>query len=190
MATMSPTLGIDFGTSNSAVGYAVDGVPHLINVEAGQNTLPTALFFDNEEKRIIYGRGAQEALIGGDDGRYMRALKSLLGTPLMRESRVLLGKRMDFIAIVARFLAELKTKAERATGQQFDRALSGRPVMFHSADPARDAQALVDLTECYLQAGFKQVRFMPEPEAAALANRAVLEPGDLGADRRYRGRYV
>mgnify|MGYP000011680093 FL=1 len=180
MATMSPTLGIDFGTSNSAVGYAVDGVPHLINVEAGQNTLPTALFFDNEEKRIIYGRGAQEALIGGEDGRYMRALKSLLGTPLMRESRVLLGKRMDFIAIVARFLAELKTKAEHATGQQFDRALSGRPVMFHSADPARDAQALVDLTECYMQAGFKQVRFMPEPEAAALANRAVLEPGDLG----------
>ena len=107
MATMSPTLGIDFGTSNSAVGYAVDGVPHLITVEAGQNTLPTALFFDNEEKRIIYGRGAQEALIGGEDGRYMRALKSLLGTPLMRESRVLLGKRMDFIAIVARFLAEL-----------------------------------------------------------------------------------
>ena len=59
MATMSPTLGIDFGTSNSAVGYAVDGVPHLISVEAGQNTLPTALFFDNEEKRNIYGRGSQ-----------------------------------------------------------------------------------------------------------------------------------
>ena len=180
MATISTTLGIDFGTSNSAAGYAIDGVPHLINVEAGQNTLPTALFFDNEEKRIIYGRGAQKALIGGEDGRYMRALKSLLGTPLMRESRVLLGKRMDFIAIVASFLAELKAKAERATGQQFNRALSGRPVMFHSADPARDAQALVDLTECYTQAGFKDVRFMPEPEAAALANRAVLEPGDLG----------
>ena len=180
MATISTTLGIDFGTSNSAAGYAIDGVPHLINVEAGQNTLPTALFFDNEEKRIIYGRGAQKALIGGEDGRYMRALKSLLGTPLMRESRVLLGKRMDFIAIVASFLAELKAKAERATGQQFDRALSGRPVMFHSADPARDAQALVDLTECYTQAGFKDVRCMPEPEAAALANRAVLEPGDLG----------
>ncbi len=180
MATVSSTLGIDFGTSNSAAGYAVDGVPHLIDIEGGENTLPTALFFDNEEKQVIYGRSAQEALIAGDEGRYMRALKSLLGTPLMRESRMLLGKRMDFIAIVGRFLAEIKARAEAATGQTFDRALSGRPVMFHSADAVRNAQALVDLTECYQMAGFSEVRFMPEPEAAALANRAVLEPGDLG----------
>jgi len=180
MATVSSTLGIDFGTSNSAAGYAVDGVPHLIDIEGGENTLPTALFFDNEEKQVIYGRSAQEALIAGDEGRYMRALKSLLGTPLMRESRMLLGKRMDFIAIVGRFLAEIKARAEAATGQTFDRALSGRPVMFHSADAVRNAQALVDLTECYQMAGFTEVRFMPEPEAAALANRAVLAPGDLG----------
>jgi hypothetical chaperone protein len=180
MATVSSTLGIDFGTSNSAAGYAVDGVPHLIDIEGGENTLPTALFFDNEEKQVIYGRSAQEALIAGDEGRYMRALKSLLGTPLMRESRMLLGKRMDFIAIVGRFLAEIKARAEAATGQTFDRALSGRPVMFHSADAVRNAQALVDLTECYQMAGFSEVRFMPEPEAAALANRAVLAPGDLG----------
>lgn len=86
MAAVSSTLGIDFGTSNSAAGYMVDGKAQLIQVEGGETTLPTALFFDNEEKRIIFGREAQEALIGGDDGRYMRALKSLLGTPLMRES--------------------------------------------------------------------------------------------------------
>ena len=180
MAAVSSTLGIDFGTSNSAAGYMVDGKAQLIQVEGEETTLPTALFFDNEEKRIIFGREAQEALIGGDDGRYMRALKSLLGTPLMRESRVLLGKRMDFIAIVARFLAELKKRAETSAGQSFDRVLSGRPVMFHSSDETRNAQALVDLTECYKLAGFKDVRFMAEPEAAALANRAVLEPGDLG----------
>ena len=179
-AMASSTLGIDFGTSNSAAGYSVDGAAHLIPVERGENTLPTALFFDNEEKRVVYGRAAQEALVAGDEGRYMRALKSLLGTPLMRESRMLLGKRMDFIAIVGRFLAEIKMRAEKATGQTFDRALSGRPVMFHSADEARNAQALVDLTDCYRLAGFSDVRFMPEPEAAALANRAVLEPGDLG----------
>ena len=53
MTAVSSTLGIDFGTSNSAAGYAIDGVPRLIDVEAGENTLPTALFFDVEEKRII-----------------------------------------------------------------------------------------------------------------------------------------
>jgi hypothetical chaperone protein len=180
MAALSSTLGIDFGTSNSAAGVAMDGVPRLIDIEQGEQTLPTAVFFDFDEKRIVYGRPAQAALIGGDEGRYMRALKSLLGTSLMRESRILLGTRMDFITIVGRFLAEIKARAEAATGQQFDRALSGRPVMFHSADPARNTQALIDLTDCYQAAGFKDVRFMPEPEAAALANRAYLNPGDLG----------
>lgn len=180
MAALPSVLGIDFGTSNSAAGVAVDGVPRLIDIEQGEQTLPTAVFFDYDEKRIVYGRPAQEALIGGDEGRYMRALKSLLGTSLMRESRMLLGKRMDFIAIVGRFLAEIKQRAEVATGQQFDYALSGRPVMFHSSDPVRNAQALTDLSDCYHAAGFKAVRFMPEPEAAALANRVYLNPGDLG----------
>lgn len=173
-------LGVDFGTSNSAVGVCIDGKAQLIPMEPGEMTLPTAVFFDFEQRRAIYGHHANEALIGGDDGRYMRALKSLLGTSLMRERRVVMNETIDFIAIVGRFLAEMKQRAEAATGQVFDRALSGRPVLFHSSDLARDAQALVDLTDCYLAAGFKDVTFMPEPEAAALANRAALSPGDLG----------
>lgn len=180
MTTGSHTLGVDFGTSNSAVGFAIKGQPRLIDLEAGAQTMPTAVFFDFDAKQIVYGYPAQIALIGGDEGRYMRALKSLLGTSLMRESRMLLGKRMDFIAIVAAYLSEMKARAEAATGLQFDRALSGRPVLFHSANAARNAQAEVDLRDCYIAAGFKDVRFMAEPEAAALANRNVLEAGDLG----------
>ncbi|UOA25441.1 Hsp70 family protein [Pseudosulfitobacter sp. DSM 107133] len=174
------TLGIDFGTSNSAAGYAIDGQPHLVALESGEQTLPTAVFFDFDARKAVYGRPANDALIAGDEGRYMRALKSLLGTPLMRESRMLLNERQDFITIVARFLATMKARAEAESGLRFDRALSGRPVLFHSADAARNAQALVDLSECYHKAGFEAVRFMPEPEAAALASRAALQAGDLG----------
>ncbi|WP_370399707.1 Hsp70 family protein [Sulfitobacter sp. JB4-11] len=177
---MGQVLGIDFGTSNSAVGVSVNGRPHLIEMEPGQQTLPTAVFFDFEDQQVIYGTAAQQALIHGDEGRYMRALKSLLGTGLMRESRMLLGKRTDFIEIVGMFLAELKSRAEEATGQVFDRALSGRPVLFHSGDERRNAQALIDLKACYASAGFSDVRFLPEPEAAALAAREALSPGDLG----------
>ena len=180
MAEPTHTLGVDFGTSNSAMGFAVDGRAQLIEVEPGAQTLPTAVFFDFDAQRIVYGHPAQAALIAGDEGRYMRALKSLLGTALMRESRMLLGKRRDFITIVADFLAEMKARAEVATGLRFERALSGRPVLFHSANARRNAQAEVDLRECYLAAGFADVQFMPEPEAAALANRAVLHAGDLG----------
>ncbi|MGB3244205.1 MAG: Hsp70 family protein [Sulfitobacter sp.] len=180
MSKTTRTLGVDFGTSNSAIGFCEEGRAQLIGVEKDAQTLPTAVFFDFDTKRIVYGQPAQEALIAGDEGRYMRALKSLLGTALMRESRMLLGKRMDFIAIVGDFLAQMKARAEAATGLTFDRALSGRPVLFHSANERRNAQAEIDLRDCYLAAGFTDVRFMPEPEAAALANRAVLNPGDLG----------
>ncbi|MEP1200248.1 Hsp70 family protein [Tateyamaria sp.] len=173
-------LGVDFGTSNSAVGICVDGAAQLIPIESGATTLPTAVFLDFEARRAIYGSPANAALIAGDEGRYMRVLKSLLGTSLMRERRTFLNESVDFITIVGRFLAELKSRAERATSLEFDTALSGRPVLFHSADPKRNAQALVDLTDCYHAAGFKDVTFMPEPEAAALANRSVLHPGDLG----------
>ncbi len=159
------TLGIDFGTSNSAAGIAVGDQPFLVEMEPGENTLPTAVFFEPKRPMRI-GRAATRALINGDEGRFMRALKSLLGTPLLREERRLNGEVTDFIKIIARFLAEVKSRAEAATHQSFTHALSGRPVHFHSADPARDAQAEVDLRDCYLAAGFEDVRFLYEPEAA------------------------
>ena len=168
---MSQVLGIDFGTSNSAAGICVDGKPQIIAIEPGVETLPTAVFFDFDQQKMIVGEAASQALLNGDEGRYMRGLKSLLGTRLMRESRMLLGERLDFIDIVARFLAELKRRAEAATGQPFTKALSGRPVQFHTGDAARNAQALEDLTEAYHRAGFEAVAFLNEPEAAAIANR-------------------
>ena len=179
MQTSADVLAIDFGTSNSAVGICVDGKAQILEMEPGKQTLPTALFFDFEEKEINYGSSAEQALFEGAWGRYMRALKSLLGTPLIHESSVFLGKRLSYIDIVARFLSELKSRAEAASGQKFTRALSGRPVRFHH-DPKRDAQALADLTECYKRSGFQEVRFMYEPEAAARAQAHVLSAGDLG----------
>ncbi|WP_099827611.1 Hsp70 family protein [Oceaniglobus indicus] len=170
------TLGIDFGTSNSACGVLVNGKPWLIDIEPGARTIPTAVFFDADTQRTLFGEAANRALIDGRDGRYMRALKSVLGTPLMRERRAVMHERLDFIDIIARFLDRIRRRAEAATGQTFDRALSGRPVRFHSSDERRNDQALADLRECYERAGFDAVAFLPEPEAAAIAN------GALGGD--------
>jgi hypothetical chaperone protein len=172
-------LGVDFGTSNSAAGVMRNGAPHLIPLEAGQMTLPTAVFFDFDAKRMLIGSAAGKALLAGEEGRYMRALKSLLGAPLMREKRNLLGEKLDFIDIVSRFLKRLKQAAEAETGEQYTHALSGRPVRFHGDDD-RNAQAEVDLREAYMRAGFTDVSFMYEPEAAALANRGLLAENDLG----------
>lgn len=162
-------LGIDFGTSNTAAAVMAGPRPFLIEVEAGETTLPTAVFIDPIAKRTLYGHAAVRALIEGQDGRFLRALKSVLGTSLMRESRLIGHERTTLMEMVARFLARVKHEAEAKCYQTFDTVLSGRPVHFHSIDKARDAQAEIDLAECYAMAGFKSVDFMFEPEAAALA---------------------
>ncbi len=172
-------LGIDFGTSNTAAGVMAAGRPHLITVEPGGKTLPTSVFFDYDRKVTTYGSVANAALIDGREGRFMRALKSVLGTPLMREKRQIAYERLTLIEVVARFLQMIRERAEAETGQTYDVALSGRPVQFHSTDAARNAQAEVDLREAYLTAGYKDVSFMFEPEAAALAS-GPLDKGTLG----------
>ncbi|MEO0916012.1 MAG: Hsp70 family protein, partial [Pseudomonadota bacterium] len=172
-------LGIDFGTSNTAAGVMVDGRPHLIAVEPGRTTLPTSVFFDYDRKVTTYGSVANAALIDGREGRFMRALKSVLGTSLMREKRQIAYERLTLIEVVARFLRMLRERAEAETGETYDVALSGRPVRFHSSDATRNAQAEVDLREAYMVAGYRDVAFMYEPEAAALAS-GPLQPGTLG----------
>lgn len=173
------TLAIDFGTSNSAAAVLEDGVPRLIPLEPGADTIPTAVFFDAETRQTLMGGEANKALLHGEDGRYMRALKSVLGTSLMHETRRINRREMSFVDIIADFLGAARIRAEAALGRPVTRALSGRPVHFHSHDPARDAQALEDLTACYRAAGFRDVAFMKEPEAAALSA-GGLSPGEIG----------
>lgn len=162
-------LGIDFGTSNTAAGLVLNGKPQVIAIEDGSKTLPTAVFLDFHAREALYGRKAVAAMIDGQEGRFMRALKSVLGTPLLRETRQFMNERMSLLEVIARFLAEIKHRAEQAINQSFTGAMSGRPVRFHSASEARNAQALVDLEEAYRLAGFQTVDFLPEPEAAAMA---------------------
>ena len=176
----SDTLAIDFGTSNSAAAVLVDGRVRRLAIETAPETVPTAVFFPADKGPMRIGVAAAVALIGGEDGRYMRALKSVLGTSLFHEQRPIGGKRRTLADIVTAFLVEVKARAEMVSGQRFTQVLSGRPVHFHSADPLRDARAEADLRGCYLAAGFAEVRFMFEPEAAALATHGLGQAGALG----------
>lgn len=169
-------LGVDFGTSNTAAGLVQAGHPRILPLEPGAQTLPTAVFVDFDSRRYVYGSDAARAMMDGQEGRFLRALKSVLGTPLAREPRMFLNERLTLVEVIARFLAEIRMRAEKLSGQRFDRVLSGRPVHFHSAAPDRDAQARIDLRDAYLLAGFRDVDFLPEPEAAALA---VAEQGRM-----------
>lgn len=177
---MTDILAIDFGTSNSAAAVLRDGQVHRIPIEENSDTLPTAVFFPAGKGQMRIGSAAADALIGGEDGRYMRALKSILGTPLLHESRLIGGRRRSVAEIISDFLAELRQRAEAQTGERFRRALSGRPVRFHSRDDERNIRAAEDLRACYHAAGFDDVDFLAEPEAAALASQRAAVDGQLG----------
>jgi hypothetical chaperone protein len=180
MAQRALGLGVDFGTSNTAAGYVWDGLPRLITFAPGQTTIPTTFFFDFDTRRMLIGDPANQALLEGSDGRFMRALKRILGMPLMHEPRQLLNERVTFVDIISRFLAQVKARAEAEAGGSFDRVLSGRPVVFHGAGDPREAAAEADLRACYLAAGFRDVDFMPEPQAAAIASGALEDQGGIG----------
>ena len=180
MAQRAHGLGVDFGTSNTAAGFMQDGRPRLVSFAPGQTTIPTTFFFDFDTRRMLIGEPANQALLDGVEGRFMRALKRILGTPLMHERRQLLNEQVTFVDIIARFLAKVKARAEAEAGVTFDRVLSGRPVVFHGAGDPREAAAEADLRACYLAAGFREVAFMPEPQAAAIASGALEETGVTG----------
>jgi len=153
------------------------GAVRRIPIEDGADTLPTAVFFPEDGGAMRIGRAAQAALIDAEEGRYMRALKSILGTELFHQSRLIEGKRRTLAEIVTAFLVALKTRAEAETGLGFSSVLSGRPVHFHSDDAEKDRRAEEDLRGCYLAAGFDEVTFLPEPEAAAWACREMTGDG-------------
>jgi len=176
----APVLAIDFGTSNSAAAVLDGGRLRRIAIEDASDTLPTAVFFPTDRGPMRVGLAAGEALISGEEGRYMRALKSVLGTGLFHEDRLIGGRRRTLADIVAAFLAHVKQRAEAKLGCSVTRVLSGRPVHFYTADPARDARAEADLKGCYHAAGFDDVQFLYEPEAASHAQHARTKPGELG----------
>jgi hypothetical chaperone protein len=162
-----PTIGIDFGTSNSAVACRVDGVARLLPIEGTATTLPTAIFFNAEDRTTHFGREAVALYLAGVEGRLMRSLKSLLGSALMQEKTAVYDGLVSFEDIIARFLRELAARAGRELGRVPERVVIGRPVHFVDDDSRRDERAEESLRHAARAAGFRDIAFQLEPIAAA-----------------------
>ncbi len=166
---------IDFGTSNSAIALPVAGGVQLVELEPGQRTMPTAVFYAveglgaYESPHRHYGRAAVAAYVEGTEGRLMRSMKSILGSTLATQATdVGAGHSVRYLDVVAGYLQHLKTLAERQAGHGLSRVVLGRPVFFVDDDPERDAAAQSALETAARDIGFTDVRFQYEPIAAAL----------------------
>jgi hypothetical chaperone protein len=163
-----PAIGIDFGTSNSAAAWvAEDGLARPLALEGTHGALPTAIFFNTEERSTHFGREAMALYLAGTEGRLMRSLKSLLGSSLVQEQTEIGNVRVAFEDIIGIFLAEIGERAHRQLGAAPDRVVIGRPIRFVDDDDARDALAEATLRRAAENAGLGDVDFQYEPIAAA-----------------------
>lgn len=169
--------GIDFGTSNSTIGIVCADGPSLVALEQNKLDMPSTIFFDDHEPRPIFGREAIESYIDGNAGRFMRSMKSVLGSSLM--STNIGGSNLKFERVIAVYVKELKNRAEQAAQSDLTRVVMGRPVHFVDDSDVRDMQAQEALEKAAKLAGFQDVEFQFEPIAAALAYESTLRSEQL-----------
>jgi hypothetical chaperone protein len=162
------SCGLDFGTSNSTVALVRAAKPELVAVEGDKPTIPSAMFFSSAHKDVAFGRHAIARYTEGEPGRFMRAIKSILGQGLFHEKTPIQGKRVPLSRVLTLFLAHLKAAAERSAGEDIHDTVLGRPVQFIEDDPAADRQAQDDLESAARSVGFRNIAFQYEPIAAAL----------------------
>ncbi|HUR87804.1 MAG TPA: Hsp70 family protein [Ramlibacter sp.] len=144
-----------------------DGAARAVCLEGDEPMLPTAVFFNAEERSIHFGREAIALYLTGVDGRLMRSLKSLLGSSLLEEQTRVPEGMVNFRDVIARFIREMRERACRRLGRDVRRVVLGRPVHFVDDDPARDKRAQQALVQAATAAGFEEISLELEPIAAA-----------------------
>ncbi|WP_026790978.1 Hsp70 family protein [Pleomorphomonas oryzae] len=159
--------GLDFGTSNTTLGVVTGGRADMVRLEDDEETLPSATFY-HQDGSISVGRAAIAAYVGGEHGRLMRALKSVLGSALMDETTLVGRSRVKFRDVLKRYLSEVKKRGEAAAGAPLTHLVHGRPVHFVDGNAEADRLAEATLYAIAHDLGFKEVSFQYEPIAASL----------------------
>ena len=177
---MSKIIGIDLGTTNSAVAVMQGGSPTIIPTSEGRNTFPSIVAFKNNE--TIVGDPAKRQMVLNSK-KTVNSVKRFMGRKLNDNAvkqaikhvsyEVVEGK--DGMAVVnidgkkyspqeisAKILSKAKADAESFLGEKVDRAVITVPAYFNDAQ----RQATKQAGEI---AGLKVERIVNEPTAAALA---------------------
>ena len=194
---MARAIGIDFGTTNSAVSVVEDGQrPALARFRTRQGETPvfrSILYFDPERRagngRLLPAAGPEameQYRDSGGAGRLMQSLKSFLASRLFLSTNVY-GANLSLETLIGYVLRALRTGAEADLGDLGTRAVVGRPVRFvHARSHEDETLALARLRSAFRSAGFPEVEFEYEPVAAAYHYELALDHeelvliGDLG----------
>lgn len=165
-------VGIDFGTTNSAVAIAdADGAVRLVPL-AGAPHWRTVLFFEQGGGLTAGGPAIARYLETGGDGRLVQSIKSHLASATFSRTTIF-GRRWQLDDMIAAFLRQLRAAAPVPLGA---RAVVGRPVRYWGAESADDdARAVARMRDALGKAGFDEVVFEYEPVGAAARYAARLD---------------
>jgi molecular chaperone DnaK len=179
---MPKVIGIDLGTTNSAVAYMEGGEPTIIaNAEGGRIT-PSVVAFTKNGERLVGQVAKRQAITNPENTVY--SIKRFMGRrfsdPEVQRSKNLVsykiaeashggvevvltdGKRLSPPEVSAMILGKLKTDAEAFLGDKVTQAVITVPAYFDDAQ----RQATKDAGQI---AGLEVLRIVNEPTAAALA---------------------
>jgi molecular chaperone DnaK len=154
---MARAVGIDLGTTNSAVSVLEGGEPSVIANAEGFRTTPSIVAF-TKDGEILVGETAKRQAVTNVD-RTIASVKRHMGTDWTFKVD---DKNYTPQEISARILAKLKRDAETYLGEPVTDAVITVPAYFNDAE----RQATKDAGEI---AGLNVLRIINEPTAAALA---------------------
>ena len=154
---MARAVGIDLGTTNSAIAVLEGGEPTIIPNAEGGRTTPSVVAF-SKSGEILVGEIAKRQAVTNVD-RTISSVKRHMGTDWSVEID---DKKYTAQEISARILAKLKTDAESYLGESVTNAVIPVPAYFNDAE--RQATK-----EAGTIAGLTVDRIVNEPTAAALA---------------------
>jgi molecular chaperone DnaK len=182
MSDPGPVIGIDLGTTNSAVATVRDGVPRVIPNRSGQLLTPSIFAVAKNGKRLVGSLAKRQAITNAENTVF--AAKRLIGrrwgSKEVEDARRVLpyalvpgpdgndvrievaGRVLTGQEVSAMILAELKADAEAWFGRPVEKAVITVPAYFNDGQrhATKDAGRI---------AGLDVLRIINEPTSAALA---------------------
>lgn len=154
---MGKIIGIDLGTTNSAVAVMEGGKATIIANAEGNRTTPSIVAFTKSGERIVGETAKRQAITNPD--RTISSIKREMGSKYKKNID---GKDYSPEEISAMILAKLKSDVESYLGESITEAVITVPAYFTDAQ----RQATKDAGKI---AGLEVKRIINEPTAAALA---------------------
>lgn len=153
------SVGIDFGTTNSALATLENRSPFLVPNAEGTPTTPSVVAFAKSGE-VFVGQSAKNQAVTNAD-RTFRSIKRRIGTDW--KSPPIDGRRYTAQEIAARVLAKLKHDAEAGLNARITDVVLTVPAYFtdHQRQATKEAAEI---------AGLNVLRLLSEPTAAALAS--------------------